>query len=452
MSITGYTLKSVAFAIVSPSFAITLAMLGFMFYRKNKRTAIMQQMIIGERINSPLELTMSQLVLGIFAGALASLMLSYLGVMFGENSGIHIMFIFSVLLLFFNPRFICFSYSGALLGIFSIIMNIIKDPLSTIYPNIDMITKPFYIDIAALMTLVGVLHIVEGLLVLIDGDRGALPIFTNKEGKIMGGFALKRYWAIPIAILLIFNNGSVIGGESITAPSWWPIVKGPLTLDILSIAIIGIMPFYGVIGYNGVTFSKSKKEKSTSSGIGILLYGVILTVLAQLANKGFAWQLFVILFAPLGHEVMLNVQKLIESKSEPKFISDEEGLVVLEVAPDSPAHKVGIRSGDKLLEINDYRIENEATFYSFVNKSITDMKVKLKDSKGTIKELMLNKIEGKRIGLVLVPRFMPKEDVITNISNGGFSEILNNLKKHEDENYKEDESHKNEENDKDEEK
>ena len=121
MGIAGYTLKAVAFAMVSPQFAITLIMLAFIFYGKNKRTVLMQKMILGEQVNSPLELTMSQLVLGIIGGVMSSLILSYLGVMFGENSGIHLMFVFSLLLLFFSPRFICFSYSGALLGLLSII-------------------------------------------------------------------------------------------------------------------------------------------------------------------------------------------------------------------------------------------------------------------------------------------------------------------------------------------
>ena len=55
------------------------------------------------------------------------------------------------------------------------------------------------------MTLVGVLHIIEGSLVMIDGSRGAIPVFTNRDNKIIGGFALKRYWALPIAILILLS-------------------------------------------------------------------------------------------------------------------------------------------------------------------------------------------------------------------------------------------------------
>ena len=447
MGIAGYTLKAVAFAMVSPQFAITLIMLGFIFYGKNRRIVLMQKMILGEPINSPLELTMSQLVLGIIGGVISSLLLSYLGVMFGENSGIHLMFVFSLLLLFFSPRFICFSYSGALLGLLSIILNLIKDPLLTMYPTIEIIHRPFYIDIAALMTLVGVLHIVEGLLVSIDGHRGAIPIFTNRDGKILGGFALKRYWAMPIAVLMILSNGTNAIGQSIATPSWWPIMRGPLTLSILTMAVVSIMPFYGVLGYNSITFTRSKGEKSAMSGIGILIYGIILTFVAQLAKISLPLQLFVILFAPLAHEIMLNAQRLIESRAVPRFVSDEEGLMVLDVAPMSIAHNAGIRSGDKLLEINSTKIESELYFYKTLNEGIGEVKFKLKDSKGNIKQLELNKGIASKIGLVIVPRAVLAEDRSDNTKDEdtvnkskneytenkdkGFKDILEEIKKHE---------------------
>ncbi len=54
MNVTIYTLKSVAYAITEPSLFIVLIILGILFYRQNRKTAIMQKMIIGESINSPL--------------------------------------------------------------------------------------------------------------------------------------------------------------------------------------------------------------------------------------------------------------------------------------------------------------------------------------------------------------------------------------------------------------
>ena len=123
MELILYTLRTVAYAIVEPMHIFMLVILGVMFYSKNKRISIMQKMTIGETINSPLELTLSQIALGIIAGAIVSVMLSVLGIIFNENSGIEIMFMISILMIFIKKRFICFSYSGAILGAMSIFMS-----------------------------------------------------------------------------------------------------------------------------------------------------------------------------------------------------------------------------------------------------------------------------------------------------------------------------------------
>ncbi len=430
MNIAIYTLKSIAYALVDPYFILLITILGFLFYRQNKKTTMIQKMIVGESLNSPLELTMSQIVIGIFAGAFGSMILSYMGVMFNENSGIEILFLISILLMFFNPRFVCFAYSGAILGFLSLFVQIFNTPINESINNMAASTAGFYIDIVSLMTLIGVLHMVEGILVMLDGGRGAVPVFTNKDGKIVGGFALKRYWPIPIAIFLILNSSLAIGEETLKNPSWWPIIKTSFNADMLKNTVLTLMPFYGVIGYTSVTFSKSKESKSKLSGVGILLYGTILTIVAQLANYGLAWKCFVLVFAPMAHELMLKVQKYIEEKSEPKYISDDEGIMILEVAPNSPAYEVGIKSGDKLLEINDNKIESDDLLHKFINKNLNYLKLKIKDSKGKIKNLTLNYASNTgNIGVVLVPRDMPKDTVVVKYDDSKFKEIFDKMKK-----------------------
>ncbi len=199
MEIAIHTLRAVAFAIVDPSNAFILIMIALIFYNKNKKIAAMQKMIMGESLDSPFELTISQIVIGIFAGAIASLIFTFLGLVFDENSNIYLLFMVSLFFMAFKPRFICFSYSGAVLGIASLLFKYAASVLHM--PQLDIIN----IDILTLMTLVGILHIIEGSLVMIDGSRGAIPVFTNRDDKIIGGFALKRYWALPIAITYTFK-------------------------------------------------------------------------------------------------------------------------------------------------------------------------------------------------------------------------------------------------------
>ena len=154
MDLIMYTLRSISYIVVEPSLIIMLILLGIVFFMKNKRLAVMQKMIVGESINSPLELTLSQIVLGIIAGVITSIIFSCLGIVFPENSGIQFLFIVSVLLNFIKPRFICFSYSGAILGFISIIFT---------YFNIKTSSgaELFRFDIMSLIMFIAVLNIVE---------------------------------------------------------------------------------------------------------------------------------------------------------------------------------------------------------------------------------------------------------------------------------------------------
>ncbi|MNO60502.1 Cell division topological determinant MinJ [compost metagenome] len=401
MDLTLYTLRSVASAIIGPSIIVVI-LLGVMFYFKNKKISFMQKMIVGESINSPLELTLSQIVLGIFAGAIGSLLLTYFGIMFNENSRIEWLFLVSMLLMLYKPRFVCFSYSGAIIGALTLILTFIYGDQS-----------PIKLDIVHLVMFVGIIHIVEGFLVIIDGSRGAIPVFTNKNGKILGGFALNRYWSLPIAVLIIMNSsGSYIGTQSVGTPDWWPILNHSYTLDILKTAIIGLFPYYGVVGYSSITFSSTKREKTLLSGSLISLYGILLCGVALIAGLGIAGSIIALIFMPLAHEAMLRLSSYIEEKKSPIYTSDEEGICVLEVAPRSPAFDVGIKSGDKILRINEEIISNEAEIYKIVKESFNDVKLKVKNINGIICDYTLKPDINRRIGVVLVPKMVKQEDAM----------------------------------------
>ena len=425
MDIAIYTLKSIALTITEPSLVIVLVVLAVVLNSQNKKTTVMQKMIVGERLNSPLELTISQLVLGIFGGLFSSLILSYLGVMFDQNSGIEFIFLVSIILMLWNPRFICFAYSGAILGIISIFYNEFNKGNTTGTSSVGFIN----LNIVSLMTLIGVLHVVEGLLVLIDGSRGAIPVFTNKGGKIIGGFAFKRYWPIPIVLLFIIKNNLTSGGNAVSTPAWWPLINLNYSVQFLKELIIGSIPLFGILGYNSITFTKDKAEKTTLSGIFILSYGVLLSFVAQLAGYGVGMQIFVVIFAPAAHEGMLSLQRHLEFKGEPKYISDKDGIMVLEVAPGSPAFEMGILSGDTLLSINNKIIENEIDIMQYINNPINYILFKIRRSDGREEEVNYTNLpKDKRLGVVFVPRCLPKDSVIVKFEEGKFGEVMDKIK------------------------
>ncbi|MCB2299417.1 PDZ domain-containing protein [Clostridium tagluense] len=425
MDIAIHTLRAVAYAIVDPSNAFILIMIGLIFYNKNKKISVMQRMIMGESLDSPFELTISQIVIGIIAGALASLLFTFLGLVFDENSNIYLLFMLSLFFMAFKPRFICFSYSGAVLGITSLVFKYAAIMLHM--PKLDFIN----VDILTLMTLVGVLHIVEGSLVMIDGSRGAIPVFTNRDNKIIGGFALKRYWALPISILILLSSqtSDLVAGQSLMTPQWMPAIRGAIASKILEKSIIASIALYGVIGYSSITFTKSKGKKTLFSGALIMGYGVLLTAISQLAVFGVAVQIFILIFAAALHEAMLQLEKHLELTLKPKFVSGDEGIMVLEVAPKSPAFEMGIQSGDLIVQINDKKIEAEEEILHIVKGNFSSLFLKIKKPSGELKDMSYTNVAGnKRLGIVIVPREIPKDNSVVKMDDESFKDVLDKMK------------------------
>lgn len=58
----------------------------------------------------------------------------------------------------------------------------------------------------------------------------------------------------------------------------------------------------------------------------------------------------------LGHEIVYQLGKWREKQSEPLFVSNERGLKVFAVLPNSPAMAMGVKAGDVIQRLNGDRI------------------------------------------------------------------------------------------------
>ena len=419
MDLIIHSLKSIAIAIIEPMHLVMLVVFGIIFYFKNVRIVSIQKMTLGEGLNTPLELTLSQIVLGILAGAIGSIVLSVLGVTFSENSGIEFIFMISILSLFYKKKYISYAYSSAILGVIGISLNIISSSIGMkLFLNVDILS---------LMTFVGVMYILEGLLIIVDGNRGAIPVFTKKEDKIVGGFSFSRYWPIPIAILMIFNN-SIAGEDSIysNVASWWPIINNKAVLSLLATAMIASIPLYGIMGYSNVTFTQEKKTKSLRCGSAILVYGISVALVAQLANINIVGQIISIIYTPLAFELIMRYEYRVEKKGQCLYVSDDEGIMVLEVTPNSPAYEVGIKRGDKIIEINGQNIKSEGDIFKAARDCILKVPMKVKNNSGQVLEYIIQP-RNKRLGLLLVPKMVKREDMFE-IKPDDIKNIINELK------------------------
>ena len=419
MDLIIHSLTSVAKAVIEPLHLVMLLVFGIIFYFKNVKIVSIQKMTLGEGLNTPLELTLSQIVLGILAGAIGSIILSVLGVTFSENSGIEFIFMISILSLFYKKKYISYAYSAAILGAIGIALKFIS--------NITDMKLFLNIDILSLMTFVGVIYILEGILIIFDGSRGSIPVFTKKDDKIVGGFSFNRYWPIPVAILMVFNN-SIAGEDSIYSniTSWWPIINNKSIVPLLATVMIASIPLYGIMGYSNVTFTQEKKTKSLRCGIAILIYGISVSLVGQLADINILGQIIAIIYELLAFEVIMRYEYRIEKKGQSLYVSDDEGIMVLEVTPNSPAYEVGIKRGDKIIEINGQNIKSEGDIFKAARESILKIPIKVKNNSGQVLEYVVQP-RNKRLGLLLVPKMVKTEDMLE-IKPDDLKNIISELK------------------------
>jgi PDZ domain len=434
------TLRILAYFLTQPMIVVFFLILAVGLYMQNRRITVMQQMIIGEQLNSAFELTLSQIVIGLLAGIFLSLAATFLGVMFNENSPLGILFLISIVFMIIQTKYAGFAYSGAVIGMCSVILTLVSQAFNGAVVNfaginINMSTiNIFKIDIASLMTLVGLIHIVEGILIVLDGKAGSIPVFTNRGGRIIGGFAFRRYWMFPVVILIMYSSaGPEVTGNLISTPSWWPIVKASVPLDIIQKAVLYLAPFFGICGFSNITFSRGKSEKVLVTGSAYIVYGILLTIFSQFADTDILSQILVIIFSVAAFEFMIRSEEYMELTKKPKFISDDEGIMILAVAPNSPAEEMGIKSGDKLVEINNEKIETEKDILSGLDMR-SFIWIKVKREKGNYEELSYNRMNsGKKFGIVFVPKTIPSDSMVIKFNDrsgpGGFFDGFNKKNK-----------------------
>ncbi len=116
-------IRGISYALVSPALSLMLIVIAIIFYFKNRKIAFMQKLMLGRSIQSPLEMTLLQILIGILGGLIASLLLSVLGVTFENSSLIDVILTVSVFSVVYKNRFIKFPYIAALLGIVGVLVS-----------------------------------------------------------------------------------------------------------------------------------------------------------------------------------------------------------------------------------------------------------------------------------------------------------------------------------------
>lgn len=404
-AVKAYSTSMLAF--LTSSIFVVFLMLLFIMYR---RIVGAQLSVYGEKLKYSFgDLFSTSILSGILGGLFGAIIITVSGITFYNFVGIEYIFIVSMLLMLIHPRYICFSYSGGILGLVVLINNHLLNGGYVDKDNIivSFINNNLNFDVTAMVALIAVLHLIEGILVWFDGSRGAIPVFTKRKGQVVGAFVLQRYWIVPILLYGYMQNPQMLGDQMAT-PSWWPLIRPPLSEEELKVAVYAIISFLpAVLGYGDIAVTHTPKDKARITSIYLLGFSIILLLLAVLSVEIYAVKFIAVLFAPIGHDAMIMYQRYRDKNNEPLLKYSNEGIVVVDTIPDSPAEKMGIKSGDLIVAINNIRVNTIEDIESILAQYATFIWIDVVN-KGGEKRIVeySNYLSGvKSLGIINVPKY-----------------------------------------------
>lgn len=434
-----FALQSFSQAVVSfiydPDFIINpiLILIILIIVSQYKRVIAIQKQMYGGRARSRLwDMVSASMLAGILAGLAGSVIITVLGITFLKLNGLIIVILLSMLLMFFvNPRYVCLSYSGGILSILSLILTtlVAHGFLDKNTQAVKFIQNQLDFDVSGLMLVVGIMHLIEAALIKIDGHRDAVPVFMKHKGRLVGGFVMQRLWVIPI-LFFVMAGTSDISGQTVATPHWWPLFGPNLTKEQLRNSLFAATPLLAMLGYSDFSISTPIKKKAKRTSMGLFSYSVILLILAMVSYKIHCFKYIAALFAPIAHEALILFERYKESTGSPIWSYSEDGVIVVDTIPQSTAERIGIKSGDKLVGINNMPVKSPEDIINILSDYLNYIWIDIINMNGEKRLIEFANYQGRinELGIITVPKDDKNVIFVEERNNNLFKDMMNKFR------------------------
>ena len=267
-----------------------------------------------------------------------------------------ILVLMSLILGVIDKKLTCLAYTTALVYLMDIILVGFK--IKAVY---------FTLPYEKLILLVGVLHMLEGLLTYLYGAKDNQCIINYKRNQITGGYETYRKWYIPLFLFTI---------------------KG------------FYVPLLCVLVYADETYTMKPEAKARKSGKCILLYGTIILMIGLLVYLKKVPLILGIIMMPIAHELLLAINDFME-RGPYMYSLPRKGVRIIEINKEQKQTNK-IKRGDVILKVNGADIISEEDYYKqLLEKRLVMM---IKDLEGNKKILSFDKEEYEKLEVIILPK------------------------------------------------
>ncbi|MCA1055337.1 PDZ domain-containing protein [Rossellomorea aquimaris] len=223
--------------------------------------------------------------------------------------------------------------------------------------------------LSSIMILAGVLTLIEGILIGINGWKHTSPrLMKSERGLKVGVHESRKLWMVPMFVLLPTGNLSL-------PFDWWPV----FTLGTENYSLLCV-PF--LLGFQQVVKSTLPEIAIKQTASRVFWLGAFVLTLAV---TGFFAPMFSVasgVVAILGR-AWIAYRHHSSEETKPYFYKRQSsGVMILGILPGSPAEKLSLGIGEVILKVNGIEVRTEREFYEALQKNGAYCKLEVLDVNG----------------------------------------------------------------------
>src|SRR5699024_8552571 len=372
--------KAIGKFFLNPLFYWGILLVVIAGYRRIKK----ERIFFGSRVFDIFREWKNTWILSILSGLLISAILLGVGIVFSYDTIITLIIIAIILSITMLYTMLSVSYTIGLTYLLLLFLPYLWDEQT--YFNYNLFSNINYAGIAILL---GLFLSVEAILISKSKRNETCPsLVKGKRGNWIGQHHIKKLSLIPVFLL-------VPTGMLTPIEPYWPFF--PLGEETYSIVLF---PF--LIGFDYKVTSDLPVIVSKRLGKGILLLGIVVLLLS-VSSIYIPWlSLVAVLVAILGREIINYRERMKNKKEQPYFFQDDNGLKVLGIIPHTPAARLDILVGEKILKVNGYLVKTTYDFYRALQNRGSFFKMTVLDDNGEILFIQSAFYEGDhhKLGLI----------------------------------------------------